>query len=54
MVWRCIGYHGVERMFILEKGDSFNAALYEKVLKNRLILSANEWFEDGDHLFQDD
>lgn len=54
MIWSCMSYHGVGRMFLLEKNARFNARLYQGVLENRLLLSANEWFPNGGYLFQDD
>ena len=41
-------------MHLLEKGDRFNAVLYQHVLQTRLIPSAREWFPDGEWFFQDD
>lgn len=54
MVWSCICYHGVGRLFILEKGERFNSDLYKKILEDRLLRSATEWYPDGDYMFQDD
>ena len=54
MVWSCVSFHGVGRLFILEKGARFNSKLYMDILKERLLRSAREWYPDGDYMFQDD
>ncbi len=54
MIWSCISHLGVGRLYLLEKGDKFNAARYQHVLETRLIPSAREWFPNGDWFFQDD
>lgn len=54
MVWSCMCYHGVGRMFLLEKNEKFNAKTYQNVIQSRLLPSALEWHPDGSYIFQDD
>lgn len=53
-VWGCFSLNGTGRLEVLEVGERMNAAWYQKVLENRMLPQALQWYPNGTFKFQDD